>query len=209
MPNEEEQTIVDSGGEEEDKPKKAKAGGNKLIMFGGIGLGAIIIGVVLALFVVKPMLSDSGAEGDETSQVEEAEDGGHGASADDHAKPKKKPKKKKKKSSGGHGEAGESDGPILYAMKDIVVNPAGTGGTRFLSVSFGFELESSDLKAEMEMREAMVRDALITILSSKTVAQLTDAKQKEITRYQIKKRLSQLMDTDELAGVYYTDFVLQ
>ena len=53
------------------------------------------------------------------------------------------------------------------------------------------------------------RDALITIMSSKTVAQLTDAKQKEIIRYQIKKRLSKLLDTEELAAVYYTDFVLQ
>ena len=55
----------------------------------------------------------------------------------------------------------------------------------------------------------MVRDALITILSAKSVSQLTDPKQKEIVRYQIKKRVSQLMETDELAAVYYTDFVLQ
>jgi hypothetical protein len=30
-----------------------------------------------------------------------------------------------------------------------------------------------------------------------------------VARYQIKKRLSQLLDTQELAAVYYTDFVLQ
>ena len=94
-------------------------------------------------------------------------------------------------------------------IKDIVINPAGTGGSRFLSVSFGFELESSELAAEFEHREPLVRDALITIMSSKTVAQLTDAKQKEIIRYQIKKRVSQLLNTDDLAAVYYTDFVLQ
>ena len=54
-----------------------------------------------------------------------------------------------------------------------------------------------------------MRDALITILSSKTVAQLTDAKQKEVIRYQIQKRLSDLLGTDQIKGVYYTDFVLQ
>jgi flagellar basal body-associated protein FliL len=55
----------------------------------------------------------------------------------------------------------------------------------------------------------LVRDALITILSAKTVAQLTDAKQKEIIRYQVKKRLEQLLSTNEIEGVYFTDFVLQ
>jgi flagellar FliL protein len=62
---------------------------------------------------------------------------------------------------------------------------------------------------EFDAKEAVVRDALITILSSKTVAQLTDVKQKEIVRYQIKKRLEQLLHTEEIEGVYYTDFVLQ
>ena len=78
-----------------------------------------------------------------------------------------------------------------------------------MSVSFGFELESEWAASEFETKESIVRDALITILSSKTVAQLTDSKQKEIVRYQIKKRLSQVMQTDELTGVYFTDFVLQ
>ncbi|MEW5995435.1 MAG: flagellar basal body-associated FliL family protein, partial [Candidatus Zixiibacteriota bacterium] len=109
----------------------------------------------------------------------------------------------KKKSGHGH------DSAIFYTIQDIVINPAGTGGTRFLSVSFGFELGSTNLEADFVTREAAVRDALITILSSKTVAQLTDAREKEITRYQIKKRISDMLNTRELAGVYYTDFVLQ
>ncbi|MCD6249718.1 MAG: flagellar basal body-associated FliL family protein [candidate division Zixibacteria bacterium] len=176
-----------------------KKGPSKLILFGGIGLGVVVIGVVLALFVLKPMMASSDAEGTDTEVVENAD-----KSNDSHAeKPKPKPKKK----SGGHGDAEE--GALIYAVKDIVVNPAGTGGTRFLSISFGFELGSHELVSEFEERELVVRDALITILSSKTVAQLTDAKQKEIVRYQVKKRLEMLLDTDEIEGVYYTDFVLQ
>ncbi|MBU0983212.1 MAG: flagellar basal body-associated FliL family protein [candidate division Zixibacteria bacterium] len=171
-----------------------KKGSNKMVLFGGIG-AVVVIGIVVALFVVKPMMSgsDSGAGEGEIHATEQAEESSHA------------PAPKKKKSSGGHGPS-ES---MVYAIKDIVVNPAGTGGTRFLSVSFGFELQSSALASEFESREPLVRDALITILASKTVAQLTDAKQKEIIRYQVKKRLAKLMNTDEIAGVYYTDFVLQ
>ena len=164
----------------------------------------ILAGVVLALFVLKPMMasSDSGGEGADTELVDETDQDKKADEPEPKPKPKKKPKRKTD-------EHGKPIGSLVYAVKDIVVNPAGTGGTRFLSVSFGFELGSSELAGEFEARELMVRDALITILSSKTVAQLTDAKQKEIVRYQVKKRLETLLDTDEIDGVYYTDFVLQ
>ena len=136
------------------------------------------------------MMSDSGGDG---AAVEQSENS--------HETVAKKPKKKS-----AHGEAAEA---LIHEISNIVVNPAGTGGSRFLSVSFGFDLESAELAAQFEQREPIIRDALITILSSKTVAQLTDPKEKEIVRYQIRKRLSQLMETDEITGVYYTDFVLQ
>ncbi len=199
MPTEDEKTTVEvTDDNQEEGPKK---GSSKLILFGGIGVGALVIGLALALFVIKPMMADSSEDpaADETEQVEHAKE-------DSHAKPKDahKPKDTHKKT-GGHGEAQS----LVIAVGDIVVNPAGTGGTRFLSVSFGFELGSAELAAEFEARQPLVRDALITILSSKTVAQLTDVKQKEIVRYQVKKRLSQLLNTDEISAVYYTDFVLQ
>lgn len=184
----EDKTIVESNAGGEDEQQAPKKKGNKLILFGGIGVGAIVIGVVLALFVIKPMMSDSTESGDETAQVEE----------DSHAK---------KEDS--HGSKGEVSEGMIYAIKDIIVNPAGTGGSRFLSVSFGFELEDARLEKEFEQKEAIIRDALITILASKTVSELTDPKQKEIVRYQIKKRVSHIMDSEAIAGVYYTDFVLQ
>ncbi len=183
----EDKTVVE-GGTPEEEPKKK--GGNKLILFGGIGAGVVVLGIVLALFVIKPMMSEApeGEDGEQTQQVE------------------KKQNKNKEPLVDAHGNEVSS---IIYSMENIVINPAGTGGSRFLSVSFGFELESMELQQEFTHKEPIVRDALITILSSKTVAELTNAKQKEIVRYQIKKRLSKLMHTEDLAGVYYTDFVLQ
>ena len=197
MAAEEDKTTVEvTETPEEEAPKK---GGNKLILFGGIGLGAIIIGVVLTIFVVRPMMAPSTDSGGEEAQVEQTdshgeepvEESGHGEESS------------KSHSGGSKGDA------IVYAIDDIVVNPANTGGSRFLSISIGFELGSSKLAGEFEGRELVVRDALITILSSKTVAQLTDARQKEVIRYQIQKRVSDLLKTDQIKGVYYKDFVLQ
>lgn len=200
MANADDRTAAEGADAEKAPETPAKSGGkSKLIIMGAIGFAAIAIGIVVALFVVKPMMAGSG-EGDATAEVS------HDQGDDSHGEKPKAEKKEKKESKGGHGESAKS---LVYNIDDIVINPAGTGGTRFLSASFAFELESEETVAEFEAREAIIRDALITILSSKSIAQLTDVKQKEVTRYQIKKRISDILNTEELAGVFYTDFVLQ
>jgi len=118
-------------------------------------------------------------------------------------------------SADGHGEEKKEGGKKspaaseMFMMEDIIVNPSGTGGTRFLSVSIGFEVGSKETAESFEKREPVIKDALITILGSKTIEQLSDAKEKEITRYQIKKRVEQIMHVEDLAAVYFTDFILQ
>ncbi len=176
----------------------ASSGGlKKLMTLAGIGVGAVALGVVLALFVLKPMMDGSkeAAPTAHTAKEETVKSESHGGAK--HGTPSKTQ------------EAHGSEPSSIYSIKDIVINPAGTGGTRFLSVSFAFELGSPELEAQFLAREAVIRDALITILSSKTVAQLTDVREKEITRYQIRKRVADILQSDDLAGVYYTDFVLQ
>jgi len=192
-----EETVVEGLDDDEEGSEPKKKAGPNLILLGGIGIGAIVIGIVLALFVIGPMMSSDGSEG--VSKTETAEEAG-----ESHGGTQEPSKDHKKKES--HGKHSSS---LMYTIEDIVVNPAGTGGSRYLSTSIGFELGSEELAAKFSERDPIVRDALITILASKTVAQLTDAKQKEITRYQIKKRVSKLMNTENLVGVYYTDFVLQ
>ncbi len=97
----------------------------------------------------------------------------------------------------------------MIELEDIIVNPAGTGGTRFLAASIGFEISGAKTAQLFESKMPMVRDALISILGSKTIEQLSDAKEKEITRYQIKKRVEYLLKTKNLEAVYFTNFVLQ
>jgi flagellar FliL protein len=161
----------------------------KLILYGGIAAGLLVVGVVLALFVLGPIMGGSSPRPNGPAAT---------AKESDHGGPEG--------SKTAHGAASEA---VIYSIEDIVINPAGTGGSRFLSVSFGIELGRPELEKIIESRDAAVRDALITILSSKTVAQLTDSKQKEITRYQIKKRVEQILKTKDINNVYYTDFVLQ
>ncbi len=203
MPEDDEKTTIEAGADTEVGEGVAASGDGKkkLVLFGGIGLGAIVVGVTLALFVIRPMMAGDGDPGQETREIAESlRDGGDDSRGDGHGDDHRK-ERPRPKSSGGTS--------LVYAVRDIVVNPAGTGGSRFLSASFALEVQASWLEKELAEKDAMVRDALITILSSKTVPQLTDPKQKEVVRYQIRKRLQQLLNTEDITNVYFTDFVLQ
>lgn len=203
----ESKTTIENGAKDGAEATPAKKGPNKMLLFGGIGLGAVVIGLALALFVIKPMLSPASTEsGDKSASEEHANADEADKKSDEHGKEVDSKDSDEKK---GDGHGGETAGSLLHQIDNIVVNPAGTGGSRYLSVSFAFELESKQAVGVFEDRSAIIRDALITILSSKSVSQLTDPKEKEITRLQIKRRIETLLKTQEIAGVYYTDFVLQ
>jgi len=170
----------------------------------GIMLGIVLVMAVGGYFVtlkfVKPMLG-----GDENTEMEA---GAEGSANSEGAHAEARKKKKKKKKSSEHGEEGGVESHI-FEVGDVIVNPAGTGGTRFLSASVGFEVENQETMDLFKSRQPQIKDALITILGSKNIEQLTDMKQKEIARLQIKKRVAQLLETDELVAVYFTDFVIQ
>lgn len=110
---------------------------------------------------------------------------------------------------GGHEEAGNNNGEVLFEVDHIIVNPASTVGSRFLSCSVAFELKNPDDLGRFESREIRIRDALITILSSRTVDELADARLREPLRRQILARINKLTEPAKAQAVYFKDFVLQ
>lgn len=203
MPDEAKEKDEETGAEEESSD--SKGGQNPFVKY-GIMIGIVLVMAVAGYFVtlnfIRPMVAGN--------QTEEIDDSEKSDETESEPAPKKKQKSKKKKKKKSHGEGEESRAQSeMFEIKEIIVNPAGTGGTRFLSASISFEVEDSHALKLFESRTSQIRDALITILGSKNIEQLTDVKQKEIARYQIKKRVETLLDTEELIAVYFTDFVLQ
>jgi flagellar FliL protein len=107
--------------------------------------------------------------------------------------------------------AEESDkGPReIVRFEGIVVNPSGTGGSRFLSTTVALEVFGAEARAAVEQAEPMIKDALITHLSSRTIEQLTDAEQRELMREALLKRINPIVKPHKVKGVYFLDFVLQ
>ena len=97
----------------------------------------------------------------------------------------------------------------MFEVKDIVVNPSGTNGTRYLCTTVALEITDALVEEEATAREAQVRDLLIEILSRRTVAELSSLEMRDHIRDEIGRSVNTLLTSGEVDGVYFSNFVLQ
>ena len=174
-----------------------------------IGIVAVFAAFLLTTKVLKPMVAE-GPRGEVTKSAE--------VSGKEPDKAKAEPKKevahaeskpKTEGNDGGHGgEVTEGNGNY-YNIESVVVNPAGTQGTRFLSCGVSFELASGDEVKAFESQAIRIKDLLITVLSSKTVDELSDVQERNKMRRQMLTIVNRMMTPVEARAVFLTDFVLQ
>jgi len=99
-------------------------------------------------------------------------------------------------------------GPV-YPLDPFLVNLAEPGRPRFLKVVLNLELDSPAVSAELDGLKPKVRDALLTLLSSKTVADLVTVADKERLRNEIIHRINSFVSAGKVAEVYFVEFVVQ
>jgi flagellar protein FliL len=98
----------------------------------------------------------------------------------------------------------------IFLIENILVNPAGTNGTRYLSTSIGLELEKNEKAAErLKEMTPIARDILIAVFSSKTLDELGSTEGKEVVRKEILERINQAITPEKVTKVYFVDYVLQ
>ena len=111
----------------------------------------------------------------------------------------------------------------IYLLEDIIVNPAGTRGSRYLSVSVGVEMNAPASQegaagghgggeaalSPLDSKKPQLRDALIGILSAKTIVQLTTVEEKELIRQEILATFREILNPEPVHQIYFVDFVLQ
>jgi flagellar protein FliL len=97
----------------------------------------------------------------------------------------------------------------IVVIKDVIVNPAGTNGTRFLVTTVGLEVPTVEAKAELEEKEVQTRDVLITILAGKTLAELVTPEDKDSLRVEIERRVNTILRSGKLKSVYISKFIIQ
>ena len=97
----------------------------------------------------------------------------------------------------------------VVTVSDLVINPAGTGGRRYLKVTAGIEVANKKVVEEVTARTAQVRDLLIRDLSARTLDELTDPAAKEEMRTTLVDELNEIMGPGKVSHVYFTEYVVQ
>jgi len=107
------------------------------------------------------------------------------------------------------GQKAESLTQNIFLIKDVIINPAGTNGTRFLLTTVGIEVSTPEAQQELEKKEVQVRDMLNSILTSKGLNELVSIEQRELLRLEISKKVGELLKSGKLRNVYFSKFIIQ
>lgn len=105
-------------------------------------------------------------------------------------------------------EGGEGGGSA-WPIENLVLNPAGSNGTRFLMVSATFEMKDEAAKEAAKDKEAEVRDVLLALLGKKPIDQLTDIGQRDAIKKEVLTAVSAVFPKGTVTRVFFPQFVIQ
>ncbi|HEX2101128.1 MAG TPA: flagellar basal body-associated FliL family protein [Candidatus Synoicihabitans sp.] len=115
------------------------------------------------------------------------------------------------KAEGGHGKGKgtEAAASNAYKFENVVVNLAGTMGTRYLKTTFLVTGSQPDLIARFEAVRPQLLDITIAVLSSLTLHDLEEPGAKNVIREKLVNSYNQALGQRVAEQVYFSDFVVQ
>ena len=176
----------------------AKAPSPMLVLI-GVTVAALIGGVVVGRFLVAPGVIQARAKTPAVAASHEPKD----------EKDEKGDGKEGKEHGGGksHGKGKAKDRPPAYRMDNIIVNPAGSNGQRFLMASVAIEVDDARTAESMRERDVELRDVVISTIERQTLSDLTRLGGRDSLRAQIIDALQPIIG--ERPRVFLPQFVLQ
>lgn len=110
---------------------------------------------------------------------------------------------------GEHAEEKPEAPGVSHSVENLVLNPANSGGMRFLMVSVAFDLKDAAAAETLKARDAEVRDALIQLMGAKTVEELANPGTREALKAEILASVGALLDKGAVRRIYLPQFVIQ
>ncbi len=172
----------------------AAAGPGKLGLFAAIG--AVVLAPALSLgvaqFVLLPKLE---------KKLALPAAPGAAAAAEPEAPAAEAPAK-------AEGKGGKA-APPTFEFTNVVVNLAGTMGTRYLKTSFIVTGPEAGLPALFEGKKAQLTDVTLNVLSALTLADLEEPGSKNVLREKLVGAYNETLGRKVADQVYFSDFVVQ
>ncbi len=180
---------------EDQAPEESAPAKDKKKLF--IIIGAAVAAVVLIVVVIMVFAGGS-------KSAAKTEAGAHGA-------PKAEAPKSGGHGGGGHGGGGEKSGAnsTNYPLEPFIVNIYDGQDIRYLKVKVEFETSGPEVKGELDPRQAPLRDAILVLLTTKTLQDIQDLQGKNQLREEILAATNKIVPPGKVTKVYFTDFVVQ
>lgn len=212
----------------DETPKEAAAEGApakkgpKGVVLIGVLVGGLAAGAAGGLFAVGPMVAKSSGyvvgklpSHSADGEVAEGEEGGDEASAEEGGGEEAAAEGEKGGGEHGGGKEGEGGGAAanLHLIDNLVLNPANSGGTRFLMVAAAIEFKDAANVEAFKARDAEVRDIVLRVMGAKTVEQLSDMSLRDSIRKELGDSLLSLLPKNKrkkaIRRVFFPQFVIQ
>lgn len=164
-----------------------------------IGLPIFIVQLVAVYFITANVLLSGHSKSSESEEpkTEEVTEENSKESAEGEGEKKE-------------GKEGENAGSaLIFALDDMIVNPANTNGKMLLLASLGLAVESEESKKSLEEKQVIVKDAVISVLSSKNVGQLSSSTYRDTLKTEILKNLSAQLPGSKVNNIYFSKFIIQ
>ena len=102
-----------------------------------------------------------------------------------------------------------AEASVTHSVENLVLNPAGSGGTRFLMVTATFELRDGGIEQQMKDHDAEVRDHILAMLGKKTVEELSDITLRDTMKKEVIAAVASLFAKGAVRNVFFAQFVIQ
>lgn len=112
-----------------------------------------------------------------------------------------------------HEEEAEGHEPLAYGffhqIDGVIVNPAASGGSRYLMLNIGMEAAEEATLEALKGREIVVRDTIIKLLSMRTVEELAAIEVRNVLKDEVRAAVNGVMGQEKIDRIYFTQYVLQ
>jgi len=172
----------------EGEAKPASRGPKGIVLIASL-VGGLLAGAAGGLFALGPLLAKK------SGYVVPAHTGADSVEADGEHK----------------GAEGKEGGAVstVYTIDNIILNPAGSGGTRFLMLAAAIDAKDASVVELMKARDAETRDVLLRVMGSKTVDELADMQRREAIKKELSDSLGALFKKGSIRRIYFPQYVIQ
>jgi flagellar FliL protein len=159
-------------------------------------------------FMILPKLQPAHTEGGDEEAPVHAESKGSGGES--HAKSESGSKEGAKEGGKEGKKEGKVGGKVTANLSGkLLVNVAGTMGTRYLLANVTLVSKRQDFKDLVEKYDAQLKDSAMSTLSSKTIPDLEKPGARNIIRSELISVFNTVLGDGVVAEIYLTEFAIQ